>query len=99
MKSTAALLMIVLLVATTGVALECRVVTTEEVAISGARVTVIARGDSLVADKDGFFVLDPVPEIPFVLFVARPDGVALRPGDHRGDSDRRTANDFGGAPR
>ena len=79
MKRTAALLMIGLLVATTGVALECRVLTTNEVAISGARVTVIDSGNSLVADKNGFFVLDPVPDLPFVLFVARPDGVALRP--------------------
>ncbi len=79
MKRTAALLMIFLLAAASAGALECRVLTADEVAISGARVTVIGRGDSLVADKNGFFVLDPVPDLPFILYVARPDGVALRP--------------------
>jgi iron complex outermembrane receptor protein len=60
-------------------ALECRVVSPEGAALSGARITVIGRGDMLVADGDGRFELDPVPDVPFVLFIARPDGVALRP--------------------
>jgi outer membrane receptor protein involved in Fe transport len=60
-------------------ALECRVVLPDGSALSGARVTVIGRSELLVADGDGKFDLDPVPEPPFVLFIARPDGVALRP--------------------
>ncbi len=60
-------------------ALECRVQTPSGETLAGARVTVIETGESFVADGRGRFVLDPVPEAPFVLFVARPDGVALRP--------------------
>ena len=48
-------------------------------ALAGARVLVVGRDDSMVADAEGRFVLDPVPDPPFVLFIARPDGVALRP--------------------
>jgi len=74
------LLVIVALCATaTAAALECRVVLPDGSALSGARVTVIGRSESLVADGDGTLDLDPVPEIPFVLFIARPDGVALQP--------------------
>ena len=73
------MLTILLCSAGTAAALECRVVTPDGAALSGARITVIGRGDSLVADNDGRFKLDPAPETPFVLFVARPDGVALRP--------------------
>ncbi len=65
--------------AATAAALECRVVLPDGSALSGARVTVIGRSELLVADGEGRFDLDPVPEIPFVLFIARPDGVALRP--------------------
>jgi iron complex outermembrane receptor protein len=60
-------------------ALECRVVTPEGRALSGARVTVVGRGEMLVSDGEGRFELEPVPQLPFVLFIARPDGVALRP--------------------
>jgi iron complex outermembrane receptor protein len=69
----------VLWAAATAAALECRVVTPDGSALAGARITVVGRGDSILADQDGRFNLDPVPEVPFVLFVARPDGVALRP--------------------
>ena len=65
--------------ATTVAARECRVVLSDGAALSGARISVIGRGESLVADGDGRFELDPVPELPFVLFIARPDGVALKP--------------------
>jgi outer membrane receptor protein involved in Fe transport len=60
-------------------ALECRVVSPDGNALAGARVTVIGRGEMLVSDGDGRFDLEPVPQVPFVLFIARPDGVALRP--------------------
>jgi len=60
-------------------AVDCRLVTGNGSPLSGARVTVLGRGDSIVADGSGSFALDPVPDLPFVLFVARPDGVALRP--------------------
>jgi iron complex outermembrane receptor protein len=75
-----ALLFIVAVCATVNAAaLECRVVSPNGAALSGARVTVIGRGEMLVADGDGRFSLDPVPDLPFVLFIARPDGVALQP--------------------
>jgi iron complex outermembrane receptor protein len=65
--------------AATAAALECRVVLEDGTVLSGARISVVERGDSLVADGDGRFELEPVPDLPFVLFIARPDGVALRP--------------------
>jgi outer membrane receptor protein involved in Fe transport len=66
-------------VAAHAAALECRVVSPDGTALSGARINVIGRGEMLVADGDGRFELDPEPEVPFVLFIARPDGVALQP--------------------
>jgi len=74
-----AIILMILCAAASAAALDCYLVTPEGVPLSGARVTVIGRGDSIVADSEGRFVLDPVPEPPFVLFVARSDGVALRP--------------------
>jgi len=47
--------------------------------LAGARLSVIGRPGSVVADSEGRCVIDPAPELPFVLFIARPDGVALRP--------------------
>ncbi len=47
--------------------------------LAGARVSVVGRPGSVVADAEGRCVIDPAPELPFVLFIARPDGVALRP--------------------
>ena len=73
------LFILTLCAATTVAAIECRVVSPEGAALSGARITVIGRGEMLVADADGRFEIDPAPEVPFVLFIARPDGVALRP--------------------
>ncbi len=78
-KQTLTTLLAVLWFADAATALECRVVTPDGSALAGARITVIGRGDTMLADGDGRFDLEPVPEIPFVLFVARPDGVALRP--------------------
>ena len=66
-------------VAAGAAALECRVVSPDGAALSGARVNVVGRGEMLVADGDGRFELNPVPDLPFVLFIARPDGVALQP--------------------
>ncbi len=78
-RSISLVFVVLLSVAAAATALECRVVTSDGSALAGARVTVIGRGDSLLADNDGRFTLVPVPATPFVLFVARPDGVALRP--------------------
>jgi iron complex outermembrane receptor protein len=69
----------ILCAAATSTALDCRVVLADGSPLSGARVTVIGIGDSMVADKNGRFNLEPIPDLPFVLFIARPDGVALRP--------------------
>ena len=79
MKRFVLSILVMIVCAGESMAVECRVVTPDGSPISGARVTVIGRGDSLVADGDGRFDLEPTPELPFVLFIARPDGVALRP--------------------
>ncbi len=47
--------------------------------MSGARIMVIGSSGSYVADSDGRTLIEPDPALPMVLFVARPDGVALRP--------------------
>ena len=74
----ARLVAVMLCVAASVEAVDCRLVTPDGLPLAGARVTVLDRGDSIVADGNGSFALDPVPDVPFVLFVARPDGVALR---------------------
>jgi len=76
---TLLIFIVALCAAATAAALECRVALPDGSALSGARISVIGRGDSFIADGDGRFDLEPVPELPFVLFIARPDGVALRP--------------------
>lgn len=60
-------------------ALECRVSAPDGSPLSGARVTLISRSGSIVADRDGRFAIEPAPEPPFTLLIARPDGVAIRP--------------------
>ncbi len=65
--------------ATSAFALEVRIVDPDGAPLGGARITVIGRAGSVVADRDGRAELTPDPEPPFVLFVARPDGVALQP--------------------
>ena len=79
MPRRTAIILTILCAAVAAEALDCYLVTPEGLPLAGARVTVIGRGDSMVADSEGRFVLDPVPGPPFVLFVARSDGVALRP--------------------
>ena len=59
--------------------LELVVLTPGGAPLAGARVSVIGYAGSVVADGAGRCVLEPTPEPPFVLFVARPDGVALAP--------------------
>jgi len=60
-------------------ALDLRVVGLNGEVLSGARVMVIGSSVSYVADADGRLVIDPDPAMPLVLFIARPDGVALKP--------------------
>ncbi len=47
--------------------------------LAGARISVAGQAGTTLADGDGRFRLEPDPEPPFVLLVARPDGVAFRP--------------------
>ncbi len=47
--------------------------------VVGARVTVAGLSGTVVADAEGRFRLDPSPEPPFVLVVARADGVVYSP--------------------
>ena len=79
MPRQVAFILMILCAAASAAALDCYLVTPEGVPLAGARVTVIDSGDTFIADSEGRFVLDPVPEPPFVLFVARSDGVAVRP--------------------
>jgi iron complex outermembrane receptor protein len=60
-------------------AVELRLVGPDGAPLAGGRVSVIGRAGSTVADGDGVVLIEPDPEPPFVLFVARPDGVALKP--------------------
>ncbi len=47
--------------------------------LPGARVSVAGRAGTALADAGGRFRLEPDPALPFVLLVARPDGVVFRP--------------------
>jgi iron complex outermembrane receptor protein len=68
------------LLASTGAwGLELRIVTPEGEPMAGARVKLVGGSGTLVADGDGRCAVTPDPEPPFVLFVARSDGVALKP--------------------
>ena len=70
----------ILFVAASGVsALDLRVVGLDGNALSGARVMVIGTSGSFVADADGRVVIEPDPEPPVIFYIARPDGVALKP--------------------
>ncbi|MEX1309025.1 MAG: TonB-dependent receptor [Candidatus Sulfomarinibacteraceae bacterium] len=60
-------------------ALELRIVGLDGNPLAGARVVVIGTSGSWVADSNGHLVIDPDPDLPMVLFIARPDGVALKP--------------------
>jgi iron complex outermembrane receptor protein len=79
-KTTMTLTACLLLVLThTAAALDCRAVAPDGSPISGARITVVGQTGLIVAGVDGSFAIDPVPELPFTLVIARPDGVAIRP--------------------
>jgi outer membrane receptor protein involved in Fe transport len=65
--------------AAVALAIEGRVVMPDGEPLAGARILVVERGDTVLADGQGRFELPSPPQPPFVLFVARPDGVALRP--------------------
>ncbi|MCK5379233.1 MAG: TonB-dependent receptor [Acidobacteria bacterium] len=47
--------------------------------LPGAHVTVVGLPGSWIADGQGLVNLDPTPDLPVVLIVARADGVALKP--------------------
>lgn len=63
----------------TATALEVVVVRPDGGPLAGAHVTVIGRRGVTVTDGDGRCRIEPTPQPPFVLFVARADGVALSP--------------------
>lgn len=60
-------------------ALEGRLIDDTGAPLSGARITLADRSGMIVADAEGQFVLNVELKVPFVLFVARADGVAMRP--------------------
>jgi len=67
------------LLAGAAAALELRLATADGTPLGGARVVVLGRGGTAVADAAGRATLAPDPEPPFYLLVTRPDGVALKP--------------------
>lgn len=66
-------------VAGAATAFEGRVVTPGGTPVAGAQITVIGRPGTILADGDGRFSVTPDPVPPFILLVARADGVAYRP--------------------
>mgnify|MGYP001815100682 FL=1 len=70
---------LVLIGAAAADAVELKIVGLDGKALAGARVTVIGTSGSWVADSNGHLVIEPDPDLPMVLFIARPDGVALKP--------------------
>ncbi len=75
----AAAFLVALLIPGTAFALEGRVIGPDGQPLAGARLAILGRGGSTVADAEGRFRLGPDPVPPFDLLVSRPDGVALRP--------------------
>ncbi len=67
------------LAALTAGAFEGRVVDRAGHPVAGARITVADRQGTVVADGEGRFRVTPDPDPPFVLVVARPDGVVYAP--------------------
>lgn len=47
--------------------------------LAGARISIGGRPGTILADARGRFTVEPDPVTPFVLLIARPDGVAYRP--------------------
>lgn len=72
------LLFLISMVGTTDAA-ELVLVGSDGKPLAGAHVTVVGLPGSWIADGQGLLELDPAPEAPFVLIVARSDGVALKP--------------------
>src|SRR5512139_3831576 len=60
-------------------ALELRLLYGDGHPLAGARVMLLGRSGTAVANARGEATLLPDPQPPFILVVTRPDGVALRP--------------------
>ncbi len=73
--ATAALL----LTASLAAAFDGRIIMPDGKPLAGAQITVLDRPGVVLADTGGSFSVSPDPKLPFVLLVARPDGVAFRP--------------------
>ncbi|HHQ47440.1 MAG TPA: hypothetical protein ENK19_00975, partial [Acidobacteria bacterium] len=61
------------------VAFDGRVLAPDGNPLAGARLSVGGRPGTVLADTEGRFTIEPDPAVPFVLLIARPDGVAFRP--------------------
>jgi len=68
-----------LLLPATSLAFDGRVIGPEGKPLAGARISVAGRPGTILADARGHFSVEPDPQPPFVLLIARPDGVAYRP--------------------
>ncbi|MCD4748987.1 MAG: TonB-dependent receptor, partial [Thermoanaerobaculales bacterium] len=73
------ILVLVVVVAVPVGAFDLQLVGIDGAVLAGAHVIVVGEVGNWVADGKGVLSLDPEPEIPFVLVVARADGVALKP--------------------
>ncbi len=89
MRRWAYLVALAVMTAMPAAALDVQILGPDDAPLAGARITVVGRSGSVVADRMGRATLAPDPELPFVLFIARPDGVALAPV---------TITEEGGAP-
>ncbi len=60
-------------------AIDLLLVGSNEKPLAGAHVTVVGSPGSWIADGQGLVDLEPTPELPCILIIARADGVALKP--------------------
>jgi len=79
MRRTKLFLLVALVLPAVLPAFEGRVLGPGGKPLSGARVSIGGLPGTVLADSRGRFTIAPDPEPPFVLLIARPDGVAYRP--------------------
>ena len=79
MKRFLTTIVVLLTSAVVAEAAELRLENNDGTVLAGARVIVVGAAGNWVADGEGRVSLIPQPDLPFVLVVARADGVALKP--------------------
>lgn len=71
--------LLLLLLATSALSFEGRLVTSDGSPLGLARISVAGRAGVFISGSDGSFTITPAPELPCELQVVRADGVVLRP--------------------